>query len=120
MNKISEYHEKQQQIEILQKELEKLEKDPAMQKELELKAALEKLMDDYSKSAEQVLAMLKSISPSLTTASPEADTKRSKRALVEYKNPHTGETVKTRGANQKTLKLWRDQYGEEAVRSWKA
>src|SRR5690554_6263374 len=41
-----------------------------------------------------------------------------KRPLKTYKNPHTGEVVKTRGGNHKTLNEWRDKYGKEAVKSW--
>ena len=41
-----------------------------------------------------------------------------KRALKRYTNPHTGEVVKTRGDNTKTLKAWRENYGKGTVASW--
>ena len=43
---------------------------------------------------------------------------RKKRAMKVYTNPHTGEVVRTRGANHRTLNQWRTQHGHEAVDSW--
>lgn len=41
-----------------------------------------------------------------------------RRKLRVYTNPHTGEEVKTRGANHRTLNEWRTQYGRDAVDQW--
>ena len=41
------------------------------------------------------------------------------RKIQVYINPHTNEKVETRGANHKTLKAWREQYGADTVRGWK-
>jgi hypothetical protein len=38
--------------------------------------------------------------------------------MKTYKNPYTGEVVKTRGGNHKTLNEWRQKHGKEAVQSW--
>lgn len=118
MSKISEFLKKQQLLAQLQQELEQLESDPELQAEREFKGSLESLMDQYGKSAEDILEVLKSLDPSIDASSSKAGGK-GKRAMIVYKNPHTGEVVRTRGGNHKTLKAWRDEYGAEAVRSWR-
>lgn len=40
------------------------------------------------------------------------------RPLSIYLNPHTGEEVRTRGGNHKTLNAWRVKYGREEVSNW--
>lgn len=35
-----------------------------------------------------------------------------------YTNPHTGESVVTRGSNHRTVNQWREQYGSEEVEKW--
>jgi len=34
------------------------------------------------------------------------------------KKPHTGEVVKTKGGNHKTLKDWKAEHGSATVESW--
>ncbi len=41
-----------------------------------------------------------------------------RRKLRVYTNPHTGQVVKTRGANHRTLNEWRTQYGRDEVDQW--
>lgn len=36
-----------------------------------------------------------------------------------YVNPHSGETVKTKGGNHKILKQWKTEYGPSVVESWR-
>ncbi|TVP54100.1 MAG: H-NS histone, partial [Halomonadaceae bacterium] len=43
---------------------------------------------------------------------------RRKRPMKTYRNPHTGETVQTRGGNHKVLNAWRKQYGSDEVAGW--
>ena len=117
MAKINDYYQKKQLMEKLANELEKLEQDNALKAELEFENKVRDLMKKYDKAPNDVLQILKAIDPSIG-ALPSTETGRPKRALKVYKNPHTGEVVKTRGGNHKTLKLWREQYGKEAVQGW--
>jgi hypothetical protein len=76
-------------------------------------------MEEYDKTPKHVLQILATIDPSLAGASADtASGSRPKRPMKTYKNPHTGEVVKTRGGNHKTLNEWRKQHGKEAVQSW--
>jgi hypothetical protein len=38
--------------------------------------------------------------------------------VKQYKNPHNGEVIETKGGNHKLLKEWKAQYGAEEVESW--
>lgn len=119
MAKINEYYQKKQLMDKLADELRKLEEDNALKRELEFEEKIRGLMKEYNKSAKDVLQVLGAIDPSVSGAKAEAASgSRPKRPLKTYKNPHTGEVVKTRGGNHKTLNEWRDKYGKEAVQGW--
>jgi len=119
MAKINDYYEKKQLMEKLAAELEKLEEDQALKGELEFENKVRDLMKEYNKSPKDVLQILAAIDPSIGGAKGEAASAgRPKRPMKTYKNPHTGEVVKTRGGNHKTLNEWRNKYGKEAVQGW--
>lgn len=121
MAKINDYYKKKQLMDQLAREIQEMEQNNDLKREFEFKDKLSKLMDQYGKSAKEVLEVLGNIDPSVRGkvdgASGNGET-RKKRPLKVYKNPHTGEVVKTRGGNQKDLNAWRQQYGREAVDSW--
>ncbi|EMP55931.1 transcriptional regulator MvaT, P16 subunit [Marinobacter santoriniensis NKSG1] len=119
MAKINDYYQKKQLMEKLAAELEQLEKDQSLKKELDFENKVRDLMKEYDKSPKDVLQILSAIDPSIAGSKAEAGSgSRPKRPMKTYKNPHTGEVVKTRGGNHKTLNEWRDKYGKEAVQSW--
>ncbi|WP_018402341.1 histone-like nucleoid-structuring protein, MvaT/MvaU family [Marinobacter gelidimuriae] len=120
MAKINDYYQKKQLMEKLAAELEKLEEDQALKSELAFETKVRELMGEYSKSPKDVLQILAAIDPSIAST-PTATTgggNRAKRPEKTYRNPHTGEVVKTRGGNHKTLNEWREKHGKEAVQSW--
>ena len=119
MAKINDYYQKKQLMEKLSEELRQLEQDNALKRELEFEEKVRDLMKEYNKSPKDVLQVLGAIDPSMAGAKAEgAASGRPKRPLKTYKNPHTGEVVKTRGGNHKTLNEWREKYGKETVQSW--
>lgn len=117
MANINDYYQKKQLLEKLSEELNKMEQDQALKSDLEFENKVKALMDEYNKSPKDVLQILGAIDPSVAGSKAEAGT-RAKRPLKTYKNPHTGEVVKTRGGNHKTLNDWRQKYGKEAVQGW--
>ncbi|GHE19697.1 histone-like nucleoid-structuring protein, MvaT/MvaU family [Halomonas urumqiensis] len=120
MSLLSEYMQMEQQLKQLQANLDKLQNDKRLQAELEFKGKLEGLMQEYGKSAAEVIALLDP-KPASAGAAPKATAAaggRRKRKLKIYKNPNTGEVVETRGGNQKTLKAWKDEHGNDTVESW--
>lgn len=112
---LTTYTQQEQQMKELAEQLEKMKSDPRLQTEIEFKDKLEALMRDYDKSAADVLGLL---DPQRAASAPHQPTQRRKRKLKIYKNPNTGEVVETRGGNQKTLKAWKDEHGDETVESW--
>ncbi|MFL1406171.1 histone-like nucleoid-structuring protein, MvaT/MvaU family [Marinobacter sp. M1N3S26] len=117
MANINDYYQKKQLLEKLSDELNKMEQDQALKSDLEFENKIKGLMDQYKKSPKDVLQILGAIDPSVATGKADGGT-RAKRPLKTYKNPHTGEVVKTRGGNHKTLNQWRQKYGKEAVQGW--
>ncbi|WP_431688829.1 histone-like nucleoid-structuring protein, MvaT/MvaU family [Hahella sp. NBU794] len=113
MNKLSAYIEAKAAYENLKRKIEALESDESVKKTLEFQKKLQDLMDKYGVSKEEVVRMWnKDEKPSAT------DKRRGVRPLKVYKNPHTGEVVKTRGGNHKVLNEWRGKHGKETVDSW--
>ncbi|ABE59005.1 histone-like nucleoid-structuring protein, MvaT/MvaU family [Chromohalobacter israelensis] len=119
MSLLSEYMKKEQLLKQLSEELQQLEKDQRLTSELEFKEKLEALMKEYDKSPAAVIEMLDPQPESRSKPATQTNTVgRRKRKLKIYKNPNTGEVVETRGGNQKTLKAWKDEYGNDTVESW--
>ena len=53
-----------------------------------------------------------------STRTAKAPAGKRARKVKQYKNPHTGEVIETKGGNHKTLKEWKAKWGPEAVESW--
>ena len=119
MAKINDYYRKKELIQQLAEELNELENDEALKKDLAFEKEFGDLLMLHEKSARDAMEILCLVDPTLENGSEVGLTKsRAKRPLKTYTNPHTGEQVKTKGGNQKTLIAWREQYGAEAVHSW--
>ncbi|MEC9483072.1 MAG: histone-like nucleoid-structuring protein, MvaT/MvaU family [Halomonas sp.] len=116
---LQKYVEKEQLLKQLQDELKELEGDQAFQRELEFKNELEKLMEEFDKTATDVLELLQpGYAAHQRSGSQAPSAGRRKRKLKIYKNPKTHEVIETRGGNHKTLKTWKEEYGNETVESW--
>ncbi|GAA0557209.1 histone-like nucleoid-structuring protein, MvaT/MvaU family [Halomonas salifodinae] len=121
MSLINEYLQQEQQLKALQEQLDKLQNDPRLKAELEFKEKLEALMQEFNKSAKEVIELLDPKPAAKAAAAPAAASTgggRRKRKLKIYKNPTTGEVVETRGGNHKTLKAWKEAHGADTVESW--
>ncbi|MCH4563461.1 DNA binding protein [Halomonas sp. EGI 63088] len=117
MSILATYVQKEQQLQQLQEELDRLKNDDRLKTELQFKDKLEALMREFDKSPADVIKLLDPQPTSAKTAT-ITSTGRAKRKLKIYKNPNTGEVVKTRGGNQKTLKAWKEEYGADTVEGW--
>jgi hypothetical protein len=78
------------------------------------------LMGEYQKSLRDIIALLdpesKMKAPRGAAAKP-VGTKRA-RKVKQYKNPHNGEIIETKGGNHKTLKEWKAKWGGDEVEGW--
>ena len=120
MSLINEYRATEEAIKELQARLANLSQDDKLKKELEFEGKLRNLMGEYSKSLRDVIALLdpdaKWVKGPSGSAKPTA-TKRA-RKVKQYKNPHNGEVIETKGGNHKTLKEWKAKWGGDVVESW--
>ncbi|MEE1921214.1 histone-like nucleoid-structuring protein MvaT [Pseudomonas sp. 148P] len=121
MSLINEYRATEEAIKELQARLQSLSADDKLQKELEFEKKLRELMGTYSKSLKDIIALLdpdaklnkvQRGAPAKTTG-----TKRA-RKVKQYKNPHNGEIIETKGGNHKTLKEWKAKWGGDVVEGW--
>lgn len=120
MSLINEYRATEEAIKELQERLKNLSQDDKLQKELEFEGKLRKLMGEYQKTLRDINSLLDpdaKLSKAPRPAKAPTQTKRA-RKVKQYKNPHTGEVIETKGGNHKTLKEWKAQWGADTVESW--
>ena len=119
MSRINEYRATEEAIKELQERLKNMSQDDKLQKELEFEGKLRKLMGEYQKSLRDIIALLDpdaKVSKN-ARAGKATGTKRA-RKVKQYKNPHNGEVIETKGGNHKTLKEWKAKWGGDVVESW--
>ena len=119
MSLINEYRATEEAIKELQARLKNLSQDDKLQTELEFEGKLRTLMGEYSKSLRDIIALL---DPESKVKAPRGavkttGTKRA-RKVKQYKNPHNGEVIETKGGNHKTLKEWKAKWGGDVVEGW--
>jgi len=120
MSLINEYRATEEAIKELQARLSNLQQDGKLQKELEFEKKLRELMAENGKSLRDVIALLdpeSKLSKAPRGAAKPVATKRA-RKVKQYKNPHNGEVIETKGGNHKTLKEWKAKWGGDTVESW--
>ncbi|WP_449124206.1 histone-like nucleoid-structuring protein MvaT [Pseudomonas viridiflava] len=121
MSLINEYRATEEAIKELQARLNNLSQDGKLQTELEFEGKLRTLMGEYQKSLRDIIALLDP--DSKVNKAPRGGavkttgTKRA-RKVKQYKNPHNGEVIETKGGNHKTLKEWKAKWGGGEVESW--
>jgi hypothetical protein len=119
MSKLKYYYQQLAECERLRKEIEWLEADPDLKRDMDFKNELETLIEQHNKTPREVYNLLAGdVSASESKHGAVDKPRRRARPLVTYKNPHTGETISTRGGNEKTLNAWARQYERDTVRGW--
>lgn len=121
MSLINEYRATEEAIKELQERLKSLSADDKLKKELEFEGKLRELMGEYQKSLRDIIALLdpdaRNNNKATRTAKTPTATKRARR-VKQYKNPHNGEVIETKGGNHKTLKEWKAEWGSDEVEGW--
>lgn len=119
MSLINEYRATEEAIKELQERLKNLSQDDKLKKELEFEGKLRTLMGEYQKSLRDIIALL---DPEAKTAKGVRATKpavvKRARKVKQYKNPHSGEVIETKGGNHKILKEWKAKWGADVVEGW--
>jgi hypothetical protein len=120
MSLINEYRATEEAIKELQARLKNLSQDDKLQTEMEFESKLRALMGEYQKSLRDIIALLDpdaKFNKAPPAASKVTATKRA-RKTKQYKNPHNGEIIETKGGNHKALKEWKAKWGGDVVESW--
>ncbi|MCU1738992.1 MULTISPECIES: histone-like nucleoid-structuring protein MvaT [Pseudomonas] len=120
MSLIQKYNETKSAIEQLQAQMAAMEKDGALKKEMEFESKLRTLLGEYNKALPDVINILDPQAKAGKAVRGAVKTTGTKRArkVKQYKNPHNGEVIETKGGNHKTLKEWKAKWGGDVVESW--
>ncbi|WP_367393985.1 histone-like nucleoid-structuring protein, MvaT/MvaU family [Pseudomonas sp. X4] len=119
MSRLAEFRQLEQKLAAQLAELEALKGSSELQKEIEFEAKLRDLLGTYGYSLRDIINILDP-QANRRAAAPVAVEKAPRRArqVKQYKNPHNGEVIETKGGNHKLLKEWKAQYGAGEVESW--
>ncbi|BFO07155.1 hypothetical protein ALQ08_200107 [Pseudomonas syringae pv. delphinii] len=122
MSKLAEFRAAEKALQEQLSALEALKNDSGLQREIEFENKLKSLMQEYDANLGKIIAILDPASSlRKINARSEGDRQQRKpREVKVYKNPHTGETIETKGGNHRQLKEWKTQYGGDVVESWKS
>jgi len=100
--------------------LEAMKGDKGLGQEIEFESKLRTLLGEYNKSLKDIVSILKrqGSSKGRKAVSKAEKANRKPRELKTYKNPHSGETIQTKGGNHTMLKAWKAEHGADTVESW--
>lgn len=118
MSRLAEFRHLEQELARQMAELENMKNDEGLKREVEFETKLRDLLAEYNFSLKNIIA---AIDPqSLNRGAPQAQPKRTRRPrqVKVYKNPHSGETVETKGGNHSILKQWKAEHGHDEVETW--
>lgn len=124
MSVLNRYKELQMQLEAAKEKHEALNSDPEVQRLLEATSLFREAMSEYGLTSLQALVDLLepgyAVVPGESLAGKPSATGKSrrKRPLMVYTNPHTGAVVEARSISNRTLREWREQWGDTEVLGW--
>ena len=119
MSKLAEFRQLEKHLAEQMAQLEALKGDAGLAEEIKFEEKLRNLLGQYGKSLRDVIAILDpaSLNRKGAALAPIKATRR-ERVVKVYKNPHTGETIETKGGNHRQLKEWKTEFGADTVESW--
>ncbi|TDJ79210.1 transcriptional regulator [Pseudomonas putida] len=121
MSRLAEFRQLEQKLAAQLAELEEMKSSSELQKEIEFETKLRDLLSKYGYSLRDIINILDPQANSRLVALSAAEkSPRRARQVKQYKNPHNGEIIETKGGNHKLLKEWKAEYGSEEVESWLA
>jgi|TARA_R110000782_G_scaffold27615_3_gene69717 hypothetical protein len=118
MSALQEFRTLQQTIRELTERMNSLSNDTKLKQEIEFEEKLRTLMAEYNKSLKDVVVILDPDSKLANVKTTKTGATKRARKVKQYKNPHTGEMIETKGGNHKELKAWKEKYGSDTVESW--
>lgn len=110
---LMEYRELEDKLNEIQAKKDELA--PSVKTHMEFLNEIKAKADEVGISYE---AIAHDLAPNLFVSQAPAAKQRRGRRTKTYLNPHTNETVQTKGGNHKVLKAWKQEHGHEEVESW--
>lgn len=121
MSRLAEFRKLEQTLAAQLAELEAMKGSSELQAEIEFETKLRDLLDKYGFSLRDIINILDPQASRRATAPAAAEkSPRRARQVKQYKNPHNGEIIETKGGNHKLLKEWKAEYGSDVVEGWLA
>lgn len=120
MSRLAEFRQLEQQLAAQLAELEALKGSSELQKEIRFETKLRDLLAESGYSLRDVINILDPQAGRRSTPAAVEKAPRRVRQFKQYKNPHNGEIIETKGGNHKLLKEWKAEYGADEVESWLA
>lgn len=117
MSKLAEFKALEAQLAEQLAQLDALKNDDGLKQEIEFEGKLRALMAEYGMHLGNIKALL-APKPARTPAAKEGRGQRRERKIKIYVNPHTHETIETKGGNHKLLKAWKEEHGAQVVEGW--
>lgn len=118
MSEINKFRELERKLALELEKLDSMKSDKGVQTDLEFENKLKALVRDSGLPKKTVLSLVDPARyPYAEVAEPEVKARKTRVEKV-FVNPHTSEVIKTKGGNNKTLKLWKERYGANVVESW--
>lgn len=119
MSRLAEFRQLEQKLAAQLAELEEMKSSSELQKEIAFETKLRDLLAEYGCSLRDVINILDpQVSRCAVASSVDERAPRRARQVKQYKNPHNGEIIETKGGNHKLLKEWKAEYGADEVESW--
>lgn len=117
MSRLAEYRQLEKRIAQQTADLGVLKADPELETEIEFETKLHDLLAKYEKQLADVVSILDGTMGKVETRAAEGLVRRARQVKL-YRNPLTGQTVESKGGNNKLLGAWKAQFGHEEVESW--
>ncbi len=118
MSRLAEFRQLEQKLAAQLAELEAMKGSAELQKEIDFETKLRDLLAKYGYSLRDVINLLDPQSGRRAAPAVVEKAPRRARQVKQYKNPHTGEVIETKGGNHSKLKSWKAEYGSDEVESW--
>lgn len=119
MSRLAEFRKLEQTLAAQLAELEAMKGSSELKKEIEFEEKLRDLLNKYGFSLRDIINLLDPQAGRRISAPAAADkAPRRARQVKQYKNPHNGEIIETKGGNHKLLKEWKAEYGSDEVEGW--
>lgn len=118
MSRLAEFRQLEQKLAAQLAELEAMKGSSELQKEIEFETKLRDLLAKYGFNLRDIINLLDPQSGRRAAPGVVEKAPRRARQVKQYKNPHTGEVIETKGGNHSKLKSWKAEYGSDEVESW--